>query len=220
MKTCWYVEFRFTTNSPIITQELETGTYLMKLGTQNVFKYVENSYVIVSVTSHKYTLVNSENNTYCINRVNRSATLKEEGNNCPELQTTCINNICSSPSSTKFKITAVGDTYLGVDGKVIECKADKGNDEVVCESKDIVNAVYINSNKADSGTKLTNSIIVCDTSITSGKKCSIQTANIGFYVNGGSDKAIRPLIQCDTTNGCSKLENAPSAGKYLDLALP
>jgi len=47
------------TDSPIITQELETGTYLMKLGKQNVFNFEENSYVIVSVSSHKYTLVNS-----------------------------------------------------------------------------------------------------------------------------------------------------------------
>jgi len=53
------LDYNDTTNTPIITQELETGTYLMKLGKQNVFNYAENSYVIVSVTSHKYTLVNS-----------------------------------------------------------------------------------------------------------------------------------------------------------------
>ena len=38
------------------------------------------------------------NKAYCINSVNRAATLKEEENDCPELETTCNNNICSSPS--------------------------------------------------------------------------------------------------------------------------
>jgi len=53
------LDYDETTNSPIITQELGTGMYLMKLGKQNAFKFEENSYVIVSVDSHKYTLVNS-----------------------------------------------------------------------------------------------------------------------------------------------------------------
>ena len=51
------LDYDKSTETKYNTQETEAGTFLMKLGIQNVFEYDEGAYVIVSVSSHKYNLV-------------------------------------------------------------------------------------------------------------------------------------------------------------------
>jgi len=51
------LDYDESTNTLYSTQQGETGTFLIKLGKQNVFEYDEGAYVIVSVSSHKYNLV-------------------------------------------------------------------------------------------------------------------------------------------------------------------
>jgi len=51
------LDYNESTNTSFNTQESDVGTFLMKLGEQNVFEFNEGTYVIVSVDSHKYNLV-------------------------------------------------------------------------------------------------------------------------------------------------------------------